>query len=195
MYKLKCFLILGILSVLIFAADTYSQSNKTSLYLFESNAVDSCAGQMPGDANSNGSINAADIDFLNRFLRAGGPAPNPLSNGDFNGDCIIDTVDLNALISRIFSGGPGPVDCTCLEPAVVFDCCVGRRGDINGDGDDLNILDLTFIVDFIFRGSGDPGYCPEEADFNSDGDGPNILDLTFAVDRIFRGGVQADLCP
>lgn len=74
-------------------------------------------------------------------------------------------------------------------------CCVGSRGDINGDGDDLTILDLTFIVDFIFRGSADPGSCPEEADLNADGEGPNILDLTFAVDRIFRGGAPAEPCP
>ncbi|MEE8149220.1 MAG: hypothetical protein V3T75_02090, partial [candidate division Zixibacteria bacterium] len=60
---------------------------------------------------------------------------------------------------------------------------------------DLTILDLTFTVDFIFRGSGDPGDCPEEADFNSDGEGPNVLDLTFAVDRIFRGGSAAGPCP
>lgn len=74
-------------------------------------------------------------------------------------------------------------------------CCIGSRGDVNGDGDDHNVLDLTFLVDFIFRGSGDPGDCPEEADLNSDGEGPNILDLTFAVDRIFRGGPAAGSCP
>ena len=68
-------------------------------------------------------------------------------------------------------------------------------GDINGDGKDLNVLDLTFIVDYIFRGSNDPGACPEEADFNSDGNGPNVLDLTFVVDRIFRGGDAAGSCP
>ena len=72
-------------------------------------------------------------------------------------------------------------------------CCIGTRGDINGDGIDFSILDLTFIIDFIFRGSGNPGSCPEEADFNSDGAGPNVLDLTFAVDRIFRGGAPASV--
>ena len=72
-------------------------------------------------------------------------------------------------------------------------CCVGDRGDFNGDGDDANILDLTYIVDFIFRGGAESS-CPEEADINNDGTPSNILDLTFIVDRIFRGGQPPDPC-
>jgi Zn-dependent metalloprotease len=77
-------------------------------------------------------------------------------------------------------------------------CCVGARGDANGDGDDANILDLTFLVDFIFRSSGDPGACPEEGDMNSDGFEPipNVIDLTFLVDFIFRSsGIPPGPCP
>ncbi len=73
-------------------------------------------------------------------------------------------------------------------------CCDGNRGDLNGDGDDASILDLTFMVDFIFRGSGDPGACPEESDVNGDGDSANILDLTYLVDFIFRGGDPPGPC-
>ena len=72
-------------------------------------------------------------------------------------------------------------------------CCQGNRGDINGDGVDANILDLTFLVDRIFRG-GDPAGCSNEADINSDGNASNILDLTFLVDRIFRGGDAPGPC-
>ncbi len=72
-------------------------------------------------------------------------------------------------------------------------CCIGNRGDANGDGNDANVLDLTFIVDRIFRG-GDPASCPDEADLNGDGTSTNILDLTFIVDRIFRGGPPAGPC-
>jgi len=60
-------------------------------------------------------------------------------------------------------------------------------GDANGDGTAGNILDLTFLVDRIFRGG--PGSDPPEAsDFNCDGGYGNILDLTIIVDFIFRGG-------
>jgi len=74
-------------------------------------------------------------------------------------------------------------------------CCVGISGDVNGDGPDANILDLTHIVDFIFRGSGDSGGCPNESDVNSDGDSSDILDLTYLVDVIFRGGPVPPACP
>ena len=73
-------------------------------------------------------------------------------------------------------------------------CCTGIRGDLNTDGSDANILDLTFLVDFIFRGSGDPGACPEESDINSDGASSDILDLTYVVDLIFRGGPPPPVC-
>ena len=73
-------------------------------------------------------------------------------------------------------------------------CCFGPRGDLNGDGDDANILDLTFLVDFIFRGSNNPGGCPDESDVNKDGSPANILDLTYLVDWIFRGGFPPIWC-
>ena len=72
-------------------------------------------------------------------------------------------------------------------------CCVGIRGDVNSDGIDASILDLTFLVDRIFRGGGPPD-CDEEADVNSDGTPASILDLTFLVDRIFRGGGPPGPC-
>lgn len=73
-----------------------------------------------------------------------------------------------------------------VDTLVPTSCCDGIRGDLNSDGDDANILDLTYMVDFIFRG-GTVSYCPLEADLNSDGIPSTILDLTFIVDFIFRG--------
>ncbi len=80
-----------------------------------------------------------------------------------------------------------------LKPPTPPGCCIGNRGDVNGDGTNLNILDLTFCVDRIFRG-GPAAACPEEADVNSDNAQINILDLTFIVDRIFRGGPMPGPC-
>jgi hypothetical protein len=60
------------------------------------------------------------------------------------------------------------------------------KGDCNLD-DFVNILDLTFTVDYIFRGG--PAPIPFLiGDANCDDTPMQILDLTFLVDRIFRGG-------
>lgn len=67
-------------------------------------------------------------------------------------------------------------------------CCIGNRGDYNGDGIDATVIDLTFLIDVIFRGSGDPGPCPDESDINNDGTPNTVLDLTYLIDVIFRGG-------
>ena len=85
-------------------------------------------------------------------------------------------------------------DADSCEIIVRVNCCDGIRGDYNGDSDDANILDLTFLVDYIFRGSGISGYCPTENDINSDGNSSNILDLTYLVDWIFRAGPAPGPC-
>ena len=72
-------------------------------------------------------------------------------------------------------------------------CCIGIRGDLNSDGTDNSVLDLTFMIDRIFRG-GPPAACPEEADLNQDGSPSTVLDLTFIVDTIFRGGPDPGGC-
>jgi len=74
-------------------------------------------------------------------------------------------------------------------------CCEGIRGDMNGDNSaSSDILDLTYIVDLIFKGGSDIS-CPEEGDINGDGVTGNILDLTYVVDIIFRGGPPPGSCP
>jgi len=80
------------------------------------------------------------------------------------------------------------------ELTVRVNCCDGIRGDYDGDGEDADILDLTFLVDYIFRNSAIQGDCPDESDINSDGASSNILDLTHLVDWIFRAGPVPGPC-
>ena len=60
-------------------------------------------------------------------------------------------------------------------------------GDIDNNGQFQAILELTYLVDRIFRGGPPPPNLPA-ADVNGDGVVANILDLTYMVDYIFRGG-------
>ena len=59
-------------------------------------------------------------------------------------------------------------------------------GDFDGLAGPINVLDLTYLVDYMFRGGAVP---PDMnlADLTNDGN-IGILDLTFMVDFIFRGG-------
>ena len=74
-------------------------------------------------------------------------------------------------------------------------CCIGQRGDFNNDGADANIVDLTFLIDNIFRGGPDLN-CAEEGNLDQDVEANvNIIDLTYLVDFIFRGGAAPPDCP
>ena len=67
-----------------------------------------------------------------------------------------------------------------LEPPFVC-------GDVDNNGEFQGILELTYLVDYIFRS----GPAPENefaADINGSGGIANILDLTYIVDFVFRSG-------
>jgi len=75
-------------------------------------------------------------------------------------------------------------------------CCVGSRGNVDGDLEDsINIADLAVLVSYLF-GSGEVPPCPNEANVNgSPGDRANIADLTYIVDYLFRSGPPPPPCP
>ena len=129
-------------------------------------------------------IGAAASDLLGFSVASAGDVNNDGFDDLFVGARFNDAGGFNAGSAYVYSGYDSS-------------CCIGFRGDLNGDGDGYvaNILDLNFLVDFIFRGSRDPGPCYQESDPNADGDAANILDLTFLVDFIFRGGPAPGLCP
>ena len=67
------------------------------------------------------------------------------------------------------------------------------RGELDGDSDDTTVIDLNYMVDFMFRGGPAPP-CPVEADLNFDGQFATILDLTFIIDDLYRGGPSPGNC-
>ncbi len=64
--------------------------------------------------------------------------------------------------------------------------CVGTTGNVNGDGlDEVNILDLTDMVAYLFLGMGSVA-CPVEANLDGDPDGSlTISDLNMLVHYLF----------
>ena len=75
-------------------------------------------------------------------------------------------------------------------------CCLGDRGNIDGSPDDiLDIADLVYMVDFMFREGAEPT-CMAEA--NVDGSIDEVLDisdLVYLVDFMFRNGPLLPSCP
>jgi len=59
-------------------------------------------------------------------------------------------------------------------------------GDLNHDGNSGNILDLNWIIDYIFRGGPTPA--PMQAGNVNCQPGVNTVDLNYLVNRIFRDG-------
>lgn len=62
-------------------------------------------------------------------------------------------------------------------------------GDVDGSGD-INVADLVFLVDYVFKG-GPPPEILESGDVNCSSD-INVADLTFLVDYLFKGGSAPD---
>jgi len=67
-------------------------------------------------------------------------------------------------------------------------CCLGIRGNANGDLDDkLNVSDITYLVQYLFGvPTGPAPVCNEEANANGDLDEKlNVTDITYLVKYLF----------
>lgn len=67
----------------------------------------------------------------------------------------------------------------------IEDCCIETRGDVNGDGTNANMTDLTYLIAFLFQG-GPPPPCFAEANINADIAGDlSLTDVTMLVNSMF----------
>ena len=82
--------------------------------------VDGCRCVVPGDVNSNGIVaEIGELFYLGIVLCLGGAAPDPLANGDVDGDCDIDLADYYRILDIIIEGGE-PAECVCGDPEVFY---------------------------------------------------------------------------
>jgi hypothetical protein len=121
-----------------------------------------------GSGNVSVLLNHGNGTFSTRLVFPGGIS---VSAGDVDGDGDLD----------VFSSG--------FTVSVNDFIC----GNINGSGQYPDVSDLTYFIDYFFRG-GPPPVVMEAA--NVDGNnGVNVADLTYLVDYLFRGGPSPNCAP
>ncbi len=89
-----------------------------------------------------------------------------------------------------------------FTPPVDPGCCNGdgKRGnvdDLSGPGGEVDVADLSYLVDFLFRG-GPPPPCTDEGNVDAltgPGGPIDVADLSYLVDFLFRGGPPPPPCP
>ncbi len=77
-------------------------------------------------------------------------------------------------------------------------CCTNRGNvnDIIGPGGSVDVSDLTYLVNFLFKG-GPPPICEEEGNINNiigPGGPVDVSDLTYLVNFLFKGGPEPPPC-
>jgi hypothetical protein len=82
-----------------------------------------------------------------------------------------------------------------VSATALLDFCTGITGNVNCDpADQVNLTDVTFLVDHLFT-TFRPLGCPLEANVNGDSQGTiNLNDLTYLVGFLFNGGPQPSVC-
>jgi len=79
-------------------------------------------------------------------------------------------------------------------------CCVDERGNadgIMGPAGPIDVADLTFLVNYLFKAGTPPG-CPDEGNVDgvvTGGSPVTVDDLTYLVDFIFKSGPIPINCP
>jgi len=120
--------------------------------------------------------------------------------GDYNIAVVVDTADSSGdstytIVCTFYADTVVLAQNVSIDsiPGVPYVFAVYVCGDIDGDCNGPNIADLTYLVDYLFRG-GPPPPVLEAA--NVDGDnGVNVADLTYLVNYLFRSGPAPDCQP
>ena len=97
----------------------------------------------------------------------------------------------------LFSGSLLSYDPVNVNGSVTaLNCCINVRGNVDGDPDDeINVADITFLVNYSFKAGPEPP-CLDEANVDGSEDGSiNIADLTRLVAYSFKSGPAPAACP
>jgi plastocyanin len=159
------------------------------------------------DLNGDCTIDDGDLELYDCYFTYGlicftvsFPVPTCCYPGtDIGACCLEDSCSRRSPENCLAMGGLYQGDSTFCGPDDPCDCCVGIRGNVDGDyQDEINVSDLTCLVEYMFCMI-EPWFCcqppcPEETDINGD-ESIDISDLTSLVDYLFIGGPPPVPCP
>jgi hypothetical protein len=116
---------------------------------------------------------------------------------DFCPDEVIVKIDVFEGVAGTING---VVNHICYPVEFSSGCCIGIRGNANGDEfENVNVSDITYLVNYLFGiPGGDAPPCLEEGNANGDpGESIGISDITYLVDYLFGipGGDAPRPCP
>lgn len=121
-----------------------------------------------------------------------------LSEWNVNDSIVIDTGRLNGGTNWTFvQTNRVPYLATWAGPKVGYDspCCTGMTGNVDMDpGDNVDIADLTFMIDHLFGPNFPALPCFEEANVDQMG-GVDIADQTLLIDHLFISFLPLEDCP
>jgi uncharacterized Ntn-hydrolase superfamily protein len=128
------------------------------------------------------------IDSVTISNTNGGTLSAVVDNGDKTFSTTINAGSLSEFdtVKVTVSAASETVQLASTPTVLYYNC-----GDLNIDFQPYNILDLNFLVNYIFRGGTLPSIL-DAADLDGSGGNPNILDLNILVNYIFRSGNAPD---
>jgi len=131
-----------------------------------------------GDLNHDWWVDEGDVDYCADYLWNGGPAPRPLESMDVDCSDQIDVLDCAYLVDYLYNDGPEPglacyvrgdfnhVGSVNWDDVIYFRNWLFTGGPqpmplVSADvdcSDQVDILDLDYLIDYIIRGGPPP--CP-----------------------------------
>lgn len=177
-----------------------------------------------GDIDDDGDVDGDDFCLMQCILFGGTcgqtgtdcstVSPSCMFAADFNDDgnvTLSDATSMYYFITGQSSAPPPPYpDCgedpTNPQPGAdccqwsSSGCCIGIRGNANGDPDEKVIIsDVTFLINYLFgQPNGPAPACAEEGNANGDPDGKIIIsDVTYLINYLFGqpNGPEPPPCP
>jgi bacillopeptidase F len=106
-----------------------------------------------------------------------------------NPDLDVDSIKQILINTAVDLGSPGEDNTYgwgIIDAYAAVNSLLCERGDVDGDGI-INSADVTYLINYLFKGGPPPVLCVEAGDANCNGV-VNIADIVYLINYLFKGG-------